>query len=485
MAHTTTSVEVAALLRAGRLREAKEVLRSASEPNELLERARIHMHFGEYSEAEVLAARVIASPAAASRPLALAIANAARAGQGLDDRDPIDLADLQGDDLSTSLYYVAMAAYFRNEFRAVDTWLGAHAPSQPAMRARYLMLRGFAAAGRGDMATQLELSDAAVRLLRSAAPEETYLLANGAYLTSLLLRELPCEGYEYLADLERELPWPEDLRAWHFQLLRTLGWKLALQGSFLEAMRYVLRAALEAQDPIRRAYALLDRATIAIFANERLSAHTEFGSALEIIEGADWEHVRDETIALLPYAAQVAAELEDQGAARKLYEKAVRFQKQIDSRWALAHDERFGSFLHEAAAFAFFDGERKRAIREAENAYEIFARIGYAWRAGRLAALLYSATHDAQWYARAEQWFSYYPNGPLQRLLPGKSARRKTVRPLSPRQREVFRLMRQGKTGAEIAAQLGISTLTVRNHEQAVMRYYRVHRRYDLLQIAE
>lgn len=485
MAQTTTSVEVAALLRSGKLLEAKDALRFAAEPDELLERARIHMHFGEYGEAEALAAQVIALPNAPSRPLALAIANAARAGQGLDDREPIDIAELQGNHLSTSLYYVAMAAYFRHEFRAVDAWLGAHAPSEPAMRARYLLLRGFAAAGRGDMATQLELSDAAVRLLRSAAPEETYLLASGAFLTSLLLRELPCEGYDYLGDLERELPWPEDLSGWRFQLLRTLGWKLAVGGSFVAAMHFVMRAALHAQDPIRRAYALLDRATIAIFANERLSARTEFGLAAEIIEGADWEQVRDETIALLPYAAQVAAELDDRDAARRFYEKAIRFQKQIDARFALAHDERFDAFVREAAAFTFFDTKRKRAIDEAERAYEVFARIGYAWRAGRLAALLYSATHDTQWYARAEQWFSYYPNSPLQRLLPGKSPRRKTVRPLSPRQHEVFQLMRQGKTGAEIASQLGISTLTVRNHEQAVMKYYKVHRRYDLLQIAE
>ncbi|HKE37464.1 MAG TPA: helix-turn-helix transcriptional regulator, partial [Candidatus Baltobacteraceae bacterium] len=227
------------------------------------------------------------------------------------------------------------------------------------------------------------------------------------------------------------------------------------------------------------------RATIAVFANERISAQTEFETAAEIIATTDWERVHDETIALLPYAAQVAAELGHAGRAAEFYREGVRLQNHIDANYALAHDERFGAFLGEAAAFAFFDSQRKRAIREGTNAYETFARIGYAWRAGRLGALLYAATQDAAWYARAQQWIGYYPNGPLQRLLPGKSPRRKNIRPLSPRQREVFRLMRQGKTGAEIATQLGISTLTVRNHEQAVMRYYKVHRRYDLLQVAE
>jgi DNA-binding CsgD family transcriptional regulator len=477
------TVEVAGLLRAGRFLEAREALGSASRPHELLERARIHMHFGEYSDAEALAVR--ATAAETSRSLAIAIANAARAGQGLSDYARIDLADLHGDDMSSSLYYVAMAAYFRNDFAAVDTWLGAHAPSQSAMRARYLILRGFAAAGRGDMAAQLELADAAAKLLRQSAPEETYLLASTAHVMAVLLRELPWEGYDYLEDLEREIPWPSELKLWRFQLLRALGWKLALRGTYLQAMRYLLRATLHTDDPIRRSYALLDRASIAIFANERVTARSEFAVASETLDAIDWSKVHDETISVLPYAAQVAAELHESDRARELYEKAVRLRSQIDASWAFAHDERFSAFLGEAAAFAFFDSKRKRAIREGTHAYEIFAGMGYAWRAGRLAALLYSATHDAGWHTRAQVWLAYYPKSPLQRLLPGKSSRRKTVRPLSPRQREVFRLMRDGKTGAEIAGQLGISTLTVRNHEQAVMRYYKVHRRYDLLQMAE
>lgn len=481
----TTAAEVAALLRAGRYDQAREWLASASDSIGLLERARFHMQLRDFGEAEHFAVSAIESPDQSSRSLAIALANAARAGQGLADYASIDLAHLQGDDFPTSLYYIALAAYFRNEFRAVDTWLGAHAPSQPAMRARYLILRGFAAAGRGDMAAQLELADAATRLLRKSAPEETYLLAMTAHVTAVLLRELPWEGYEYLADLEREIPWPDHLKLERFQLLRALGWKLALNGAYAEAMRYLLQATLYSDDAVRRTYALLDRASIAIFAGERATASSEYSIASETIDATDWSQVHDETISVLPYAAQVAAELAHADRARELYELGVRLQKQIDASWAFAHDERFGAFLSEAAAYAFFDSKRKRSIREAERAYEIFARIGYAWRAGRMAALLYSATHDVQWHSRAEEWLSYYPNSPLQRLLPGKSARRKTVRPLSPRQREVFRLMRKGKTGTEIAAELGISTLTVRNHEQAVMRYYKVHRRYDLLQMAK
>lgn len=486
MEEHTGAIDVAALLRAGRFAEARQVLGATTTPTASFERVRVHFHFSEYAEAE-RAARVAAAATddPAERSLARAMIEAAQAGQGVAGDAPLDIAELQGRELSASLYYVATAAYLRHNFGAVDTWLSAHAPKDPVLRARYLILRGFAAAGSGDVARQLELSDAAVRILRAEAPDEVYLLASVTFVMALLLRELPWQGYEYIEQLERELPWPHDLELWRFHILRMLGWKRALSGAYLDAMQYLLEATLHTGDGLRRAYALLDRASIAIFANERVTASSEFRVAAHILDTVDWEQVQDETLLVLPYAAQVAAELNNTDLAQRFFELAVRLRGGIDPRWAFAHGERFGAFLSEAAAFTFFDGKRKRAIREAENAYGVFARIGYAWRAGRLAALLYSATHDVAWHARAHEWLGYYPNGPLQRLLPGKSARRKTVGPLSPRQREVFRLMRQGKTGAEIAAELGISTLTVRNHEQAVLRYYKVHRRYDLRQMAE
>ncbi|HEY1975256.1 MAG TPA: LuxR C-terminal-related transcriptional regulator [Candidatus Baltobacteraceae bacterium] len=486
MEDNAATVDVAELLRAGRFAEARTALAEVTTPSALLERVRVHFHFSEYVDAERAArAAAAATDDPAVRSLAHTMVKAAQAGQGLPDESPLDIEDLQGRELSASLYYVAVAAYWRHDFRAVDAWLSTHAPKDPVLRARYLILRGFAAAGAGDVAKHLEFSDAAARILRAEAPEEVYLLASVAFVMALLLRELPWQGHEYIEELEQQLPWPPDLEMWRFHILRGIGWKRALSGAYLDAMRYLLEATLHTGDGIRRAYALLDRASIAIFANERVTASSEFTVAVGILDSIDWKTVKDETLLVLPYAAQVAAELNDSLHARRFFELAARLRGGIDPRWAFAHGERFDAFLSEAAAFTFYDSKRKRAIREAERAYEIFARIGYAWRAGRLAVLLYSATHDVDWHARAEEWLGYYPNSPLQRLLPGKSARRKTVRPLSPRQREVFRLMRQGKTGTEIAAELGISTLTVRNHEQAVMRYYKVHRRYDLRQMAE
>ena len=402
---------------------------------------------------------------------------AARAGLGRPDDTVIDLADVAGPDLAPTIYYIAMAAYFRNDFGAVETWLGAHLPGDPAMRARYLLLRGFAAAGKGNVAKQLELADAAIKLLRREAADEIYLLAHAAHVVAMLVRELPCEGIgNYLTALDTDLDWPQELEFIRFQLLRAMGWKSALLGAYDRAMTHLLRAAFFTDDSLLRAYAHLDRASVSIFAGERVSARSELFAALAIVDGTEWATVRNESILLLPYAAQVAAELDETTAAQRLCDLATELRSQISARWAFAHDGRMAAFLSEAEAFAYFDGDRVRALRAGAAAYETFAGIGYAWRAGRLAALLYAGTRESQWQERAQQWIAYYRGSPLERLLEADA-----IRPLSPRQRQVYKLMAQGKTGGEIAAQLGISTFTVRNHERLVMRAYGVHRRVDLL----
>ncbi|HTX59086.1 MAG TPA: LuxR C-terminal-related transcriptional regulator [Verrucomicrobiae bacterium] len=476
-----TPAEVAGLIRSGKLLEARAALAERTGYRDLIERARIALHFGEYAQAEALAERAVSvAPPRNGRSLARALRLAARAGAGAPENDAVELAEVGRAELALTIYYVAMAAYFRNDFAAAGAWLGSHAPTQPATRARYLMLRGFVAAGKGDVAAQLECSDTALRLLRREAPDESYLLAQAAHVVALLVRELPCDGYgDALEALERELDWPPELELMRFGVLRALGWKRALLGDYEGAMAHLLRATFVTDDRLLRAYAHLDHASVAVFAGERASARAAFAASLAIIEQTDWPAVHSEAIAVLPFAAQVAAELGEGTTAQRLCRQAAALQPQIDARWALAHDGRFAAFLGEATAFAYFDRDRDRALLAGEAAYATFAQLGYAWRAGRLAALLASGTALAAWHERAEHWLAYYGTSPLRRLLRAPAAPA-----LSPRQREVHRLMAQGKTGSQIATELGISTFTVRNHERLVMRAYGVHRRIELLERA-
>lgn len=469
---------VAGLIRSGKLREAQALLDGRRGFDDLLERARLALRLGDFAGAERLASDALSSETPKRGYfVALAVRETARAGLGYAETTAIDLGNVPTADFSQTIYYLASAACIRNEFMAVEVLLTAHAPKEPATRAAYLLLRGYAAAGRGDVAKQLELSDAAIKLLRREAPDEAYYLAQAAYIVALLVRELPCKGFgDALQALERDIEWPDELHMHRFWVLRALGWKNALVGDFESAMTYLLRAAFFTGDPLLRIYAHLDRATVSVFAAERASARAEFLAAVEIVDATQWESVHTEAIAVLPFAAQLAAELGELECARRLCDLALRLQPQIDPQWALAHGDRFTAFVNESVAFAYWENERTRAEAAGEAAYVTFGRLGYAWRAGRVAALLAGGAQGDLWHDRATRWLSYYGNSPLLRLL-----RPSRLPVLSPRQREVHRLMAQGKTGNQIAAELGISTFTVRNHERLVMRAFGVHRRVELL----
>jgi len=56
--------------------------------------------------------------------------------------------------------------------------------------------------------------------------------------------------------------------------------------------------------------------------------------------------------------------------------------------------------------------------------------------------------------------------------------------PLSAREKEVLGLLVQGKAAREIAATLGISYVTVRNHLQTILRKFRVHTQRQVIKLA-
>ena len=56
--------------------------------------------------------------------------------------------------------------------------------------------------------------------------------------------------------------------------------------------------------------------------------------------------------------------------------------------------------------------------------------------------------------------------------------------PLTPRQREIVRLLAEGKTNKEVAAALGISVKTVETHRTNIMRKLQLRAFSDLVRYA-
>jgi len=70
------------------------------------------------------------------------------------------------------------------------------------------------------------------------------------------------------------------------------------------------------------------------------------------------------------------------------------------------------------------------------------------------------------------------------RQPPTRPLRREPPPHLTPRQREVLDLIAAGRSTAEIATELGLSTETVRNHIRSVFRELRVHARPEAIAAA-
>lgn len=130
--------------------------------------------------------------------------------------------------------------------------------------------------------------------------------------------------------------------------------------------------------------------------------------------------------------------------------------------------------VDEATALAYADSNRKFSVECATRAYESYERMGFAWRAARMAILLLQTTQAPKWREAAENNLQWYPQSPFHRLL-------ERPRTLTKREEDVLRLLRLGYDDYQIAESLGIAYKTVRIHVGRIFRWYGVRSRSALM----
>ena len=472
----------AALYRHGQIGGARVMLAAPIGVLEHIEAARFALHAGDYAAAADLSARAasIASATAAQVLLGRLMHACALQLQGHAASVTFELSDVPTGDplLGELLYYRALLAFYQRDFSFAESYLQMHTPSAPALRARYLILRGLAAGATERYDTQAALTTTAIDLLQREAPEDVTLLAGAAQILAALARELPLAQTRTLRAICDSLPWTEDLRTARFHVLRTLAWADALHGEYFNAMMLLRRAEpLAGESPILRLYAHIDHGAVALFARNELTAKTELALANEVAERIDWSTVRDDSLVLLPFVATLAAEI-DRQKAQAYCEIALSTEQNMQARWAHAHGKRRRAFIDEAVAIAYAEHDPKRAIAAAQAAYDVFASISHDWRAARMALQLLRLTGKAQWRDVAHEHLDAYPNGPFTRLL---SLLASSSISLTPRQHQILRLLTDRKSISEIAALLAMSPNTVRVHIGKIHRAFGVRTRADLL----
>jgi DNA-binding CsgD family transcriptional regulator len=130
-------------------------------------------------------------------------------------------------------------------------------------------------------------------------------------------------------------------------------------------------------------------------------------------------------------------------------------------------------------------GKLSEAVRSLEESYEIYDEIGYDWRAGKVATELAAVSGNLHYLEDARKKLARYERSWLAtsyrevagrlgfaNVLPG-------VR-LTPAQWQVFHLLADGFSLGEVAAHLGRSLNTIRNHAGAIYTALGVHSQKEL-----
>lgn len=403
---------------------------------------------------------------------------AASSGQSVDSIADIRcLASIKASMISEVIYYAAYVAYFTGDMKAAEYWIGLHTPEEPEWSARYLVFQGLVAAAREDFIAQATFTAQALELLDAKTPDATYLISNAARMLAILSRDVACvNAVDRLRALLKRIGDDDGFTGSRFHVVRSLAWSHVLAGDYVEAMQFVHEALRDARGQIQHLYACLDHAAISVFANEQSSAagKAAYESARRLVNLVHWESIVTDDLAALPLAAQVAAEFGASEDAMLYCDLAERGKGRIASRLTMAHDGRYDALVSEATALAYAGHDRRKSVEAAANAFETYKRIGFEWRAARMAILLYQTTHIDKWKARACSHLRAYPDAPFQRLL-------ERPRGLTKRQEDVLRLVRLGYDDGRIASELGISYKTVRIHLGRLFRWYEVRSRSALM----
>jgi DNA-binding NarL/FixJ family response regulator len=163
-------------------------------------------------------------------------------------------------------------------------------------------------------------------------------------------------------------------------------------------------------------------------------------------------------------SASVLAELGSIESSLKCGEVATHIAQGVTPRCTLAHGSRLEAFIAEAHALAGRNVDGRDTSEEAAKAYSLFKRLGFEWRAARMATVLYRITHQHRWQERALRHLGHYPKGAFPRLL--------LFGILTQREREILALMRNGDKVSAIGERLDLRESTVRSHVRNIYRKF-------------
>lgn len=348
------------------------------------------------------------------------------------------------------------------------------------VRIRAKIMESLVANTRGRYVEQASLSfDAFILALEN---DEVELQAYAAANLSTLARELPLPQLREAvkAGVER-VKWTDDLRDQQFRAYKAAGWCCALDGDYFNAFRLLKAASNAAHTQHWRAMAALDRSYLARCLGERRWAEQELVEADALARNLDWRGLSHEEHVALVLLAELYAEI-DAAVALAYLAKFRELGRVINPRLTFAHDRILGAIADYSAGVVHARlGDVDDAVTLLTAAWEVFDRVQYDWRAGRCALELHGLTGDSRWHERAAEKLTGYEKSWLASSLADTPEETGAIARLTPAQRRVFDMLVAGKPTQEMAARLGRSVFTVRNHIKAIFVAFDVNTRAALV----
>ncbi len=357
--------------------------------------------------------------------------------------------------------------------------LGLRTSKMKDVRIRAKILESVIASSRQRYLEQAALSLEAYRLAMDN--DDVELQAYATRNLATLARELPMPQLRDVAKgaVER-VPWTHDLREERFKAVRAAGWCCALDGDYLNAFRLLKAAGAVAPSDHWRVTAALDRAYLARCLGEPRWSEQELLEANMLARDLDWHGSTNEEHVALAVLAELYSEID--GALSLAY--LARFRELgpiVKPTESFAHDRRLGALAdHSTGVVHARLGDAQAAIANLEAAWDVLSTVHYDWRAGRTAIELYKLTKKPVWSERAQEKLAGYPMSWLASQVVSTGPRNSLAK-LSPAQRRVFEMLIAGRSTGDVAAALGRSVFTVRNHIRAIFLAFDVKSRAALV----
>jgi DNA-binding NarL/FixJ family response regulator len=381
-------------------------------------------------------------------------------------------------------YTCALSDWSAGDFTQAQERLRSASPTNNEQTANAKILMSWAYAAQERFSEQAQLLEDAVVLLRAEPRVDVGLIARAAFALSSTAREcfLP-RVLSTLSTVIQDTKWTPDIALDHFQTLRLSAWAYALQGKYIRGIHQLQEARDIAPSPYFDVLSRFDGAWVSRIAGEQYSSTAQAARAFEVASSLNWESVQGEECTALLVGAELLASTSC-ARASQLLAIFEQVRNNVSPALLLRRDRRLRALESFARAVVAMHEADMNGVRHfAKAAYDIYASMGFEWRAARAALLSYRSGAGEEWLDKAMQHIADYPRSFIaQEIEPLHGARsNEQLRLLTARQREVCVYLMRGASIDEVAAALHCSRNTIRIHVGVIYRHFRARNRAEFM----